>query len=374
MKNHLRYSALLGLMALLLLAVSNRVAAVRSDTPTVAPAFKLGALLCLTGDCAEWGANSLMGMQLAAEEINASGGVLGRKIEIVSQDTKEASSGSNAVSAYRQLMLDSELRYIVGPSWTVGGLPLAPIAAKNPNVLVTSPSLGVAKFNETGKNIFNVWPHDSFATEGLAQFAIARGFKRVAILSGNDAWVTTQGDTFAAAFKRLGGEVTIQIEVNPGSQDLRSEALKINQTKPDAVFYADTFSMSKVARALANLRFTGAQLSILMDDTRVSEAQGALENTYFAMYPEASAEFQTRFAKRFGKKPGITTDTAYDTVKLYAAAITQANSFDPRIVGPIMHAMKLQGASGQIVFDQQGGVKRSPNFYQVKGGKFTSVK
>ena len=118
------------------------ILATSSFAETKAENFKVGALLCLTGDCAEWGNNSLKGLQLAAEEINKTGGLLGRQIEIVAQDTREASGGGNSVSAYRQLTLDQEVNYIVGPTWTIGGLPLAPIAAQNRKIIMTSPSLG----------------------------------------------------------------------------------------------------------------------------------------------------------------------------------------------------------------------------------------
>ncbi len=333
----------------------------------------IGALLCLTGDCAEWGNNSLMGMQLAADEINAGGGVLGHQIEIVAQDSKEASGGSNSVTAYRQLMLNTSINFVVGPTWTAGGLPLAPIAAKNMDSIIISPSLGVSQFNETAPNIFNIWPHDSKATTGLARFAHARGYKRVAILSGNDAWVTVQGDTFEKEFKRLGGEITIKVQVNPGTRDVRTEALKISRTTPDAVFYADTYNMASVARELKILQYAGAQLSILMDDTRLREAQGALERTFFAMYPEVSADFQRRFQMRYAMAPGIAADTGYDAVKLYAAAISKAKSFDARVVGPVLLDMKLEGASGEIKFDDFGGVERTPKFYQVNNGAYLKL-
>jgi ABC-type branched-subunit amino acid transport system substrate-binding protein len=132
--------------------------------------------------------------------------------------------------------------------------------------------------------------------------------------------------------------------------------------------------MSNIARELRTLRFNGAQLSILMDDTRMREAQGALDGSYFAMYPEASVDFQERFQKRYGTKPGITSDTAYDALKLYAEAIRQAKSFDAKVVGPIMQHIEMNGVSGHIVFDGKGGVKRNPKYYQVRSGKFVSIK
>ena len=366
-------AALSIILSVLFVAQTSRISISHTQTESRASTFKLGALLCLSGECSEWGSNSLKGITLATEEINAEGGILGQAIALAVQDSKEASGGGNSVSGYRQLILDPEIHYIVGPTWSVGGLPIAPIVAKNRDILLTSPSVGVSKFNETGANLFNLWPHDSYATTGLAHFAIEHGFKRVAILSGNDPWVTTQGDTFENEFKRLGGEITVKIVINPDTRDIRAEALSIHRSAPDAVFYADTFNMSKVARELRTLQFTGAQLSILMDDTRIREARGALEATYFAMYPASSKEFQEHFFARFGVLPGVAADTAYDAVKLYAAAISEAKTFDPKVVGPTMLKMEHEGASGHIVFDEKGGVKRAPAFYKVRKNAFVKM-
>jgi branched-chain amino acid transport system substrate-binding protein len=126
----------------------------------------------------ETGTNALRGVQLAQEQINKSGGILGRQIELVVQDTREMDSPANAVSAYRQLRLDSDIELFVGPSWTVGGLPVAPIAARD-NVVVMAPSIGLEGFNEASDNLFNLWPHDSVATKALAQYAIDHGWKGV---------------------------------------------------------------------------------------------------------------------------------------------------------------------------------------------------
>jgi len=76
------------------------------------------------------------------------------------------------------------------------------------------------------------------------------GWKRVAISSGNDPWAQTQGNSFAEELERHGGIVVVKIELNPKTADVGPEALKIAGSQPDAVFYADTFTMC--ARALTS--------------------------------------------------------------------------------------------------------------------------
>lgn len=371
MKKSMKLVSLL-ISVLVMIAISFHKSSLAEEVSTM----KLGVLLCLTGDCAEWGNNSLKAIQLAVEELNAKdGGVLGKKIELQVQNSKEADGGSNAVSAFKYLTLNPEVHYIIGPTWSTGGLPIVPLIAAKKDMIVTSPSLGVASFNETADNIFNTWPHDAYSTKALANYAVKQGWKKVAIFSGNDdPWVMTQGNTFEEEFKRLGGEVSIKIEVNRKTTDVKVEAAKVKASNPDAVFYSDTYNMSKVARELRAMKFQGHQLSILMDDTRVKEAQGALEETIFAQYEEANPEFQTAYQKKYAEKPGITADTAYDTVKLYAQAIKQAGSFDTNKVKEVLLKADYQGASGRIVFDAQGGVIKTPVFWFVRNGKFEKLR
>ena len=331
--------------------------------------FKVGVLLCLTGECAEWGQNSLNGVRLAVDEINAEGGILGKKVKLVVQDTKEGSTGANSVSAYQALTIDKNVNYIIGPSWTIGGLPIAPIAAKNPNLIITSPSLGVADFNETADNIFNTWPHDSISTKALAKYAIDSGWKTAAVFSNQNPWENTQGRVFVEEFKKLGGEIKLLLEPLASQTNIKMEALKIKNANPDVVFFSNYTQMDIAAKELKGLRFTGNKLAILMDDTRINSAGGALEGTIFAMYPEAQADFITRFQAKFNNKPGITADTAYDTMKLYALAITQAKTFDTSSVKKILPNTQYSGASGKIVFDTKRGVIKSPIFWVVKDSK-----
>lgn len=330
--------------------------------------FKLGVLVCVSGECAESGNNSLKGIQLAVDELNASGGILGRKVSFQLEDTAEGTaSGAGAVTAFRKLLENPEIKYFIGPSWTPGGLSVAPIAAKRPDIIMTSPSLGVADFNRAGENLFNLWPHDEFASKYLAQFAIDRGWKRVAVFSSQQPWESLQGNTFDAEFKRLGGVVTSKQDPIPTAADLRAECLKIKQSQPDAVFLSNYTQMGVATKQLRIMGYKGPFFAILMDDSRIKTSEGALDGTIYAGYPEPDENFRKAYQERYKEKPGIGADTTYDVVKLYAWAIEKTGDFDPSKVIKTLSAAKYAGASGLIEFDEYGGVKKSPVLYQVKG-------
>ncbi len=325
-----------------------------------APRVKIGALLCLSGGCAEFGTNSLRGAKLAAEEINAQGGVLGKQIEIVAQDTHEATSGGHAIQAYHQMMLDKEVKYLVGPTWTPAGQALAPILAKRSDVVATSPSLGVADYNEAAPSLFNVWPHDEAGTRKLARVAIERGWKKVAILSSQQPWEQLQGDVFEEEFSRLGGTVLMKLEPLPDAPSFRTETLKLVRTKPDFIFLSNMNGLAIASKDLTRLNYTGPKMTVLVDDTRAKASDGTLKGTMYITYPEASSGFQKRYLERYGEVAGVAADTAYDVVHLYAKAMQDSNTTDPQKVARVLRQLRFTGASGEIVFDAHGGVVREP--------------
>jgi branched-chain amino acid transport system substrate-binding protein len=330
--------------------------------------FKVGALLCLTGECAEPGQNALNGIVLAAKEINLKGGVLGKKIEIVTQDTEEFASASNALSSFRSLISNPEIKYIIGPTWTVGGLPIAPVAAQHKDILITSPSLGVSDFNETADNIFNVWPHDDSATTALAELAISENLKSAVVFSNQMPWEMVQGQAFAKEFKRLGGDVKAILEPL-ADQDLRAEVLKAKNANPDLIFFSNYTQVHLAAIKLKELGYEGKMFVILLDETRLSGAKGALEGAIVAETQDPKTSFKEAYKAEYNADPGIAADTGYDVMKMYVEAIKNAGSFEASKVIPVFKRLVYEGASGNIKFDEKGGIRRKPSFKIVKDSK-----
>ena len=335
--------------------------------------FRIGMVTCLTGACAEIGQNSQRGAELAAKELNDNGGVLGRKIEFKIQDSHEAESGAEAVSAFRNLRTDQSIHYYIGPTWTPAGLAIAPIAAKMQDVIMTSPSLGVANFNEAGENLFNLWPHDEIGTRALARYALKQGWQRTAIFSSQQPWCLDQGHAFQEEYKKFGGVVADYEEPLPQATDLNTELMRIVRSKPDAVFFSNFLQYGMAALKLRKLNFKGTFICILLDNTQLEISQGALDGALYASYPGATGAFVEKYTVTYGAKPGIGSDSAYDVVKLYAKCITEAKSFDTQVVQKLMLAEQYDGASGHIVFDSKGGVKKTPTLYKVNGAKFEAV-
>lgn len=350
-----------------LLAVLSVSSALAGEKP-----LKVGVMLCLSGDCAEWGTNGLKGAQLAAEEVNKEGGVLGRRVELVVQDSRDTVPASS-VSAFHKLAMDPDTHFIIGPTWTVGGMPVAPLAARRTDLIMISPSVGVKEFNETADNIFNDWPHDEIATRALAQYAAGRGWKKAAIFGSQDPFYMTQTRIFEEEFARLGGSVAEKVEPLPESRELKTEALRVKQCNPDFVILTN-YQADVIALELRRIDFRAPMLAVQMEKKRVADAQGALEGTIFAMYEKPEAGFSKHFKERFGEEPGISADTAYDALMLFARTAQQAKSTDPgKVKQSLLAVRNYQGASGTFSIDDKGAVDKKPVLWRVRGLDYERV-
>lgn len=347
--------------------------AVPQQCPAQTTPIKIGVMLCLTGDCAEWGTNGLRGAQVAAEQINLAGGVLGKQIELVVEDSHDTTP-ADAVSAFKKIILDGDVKYLVGPTWTVGGMPIAPIAKQHSDLILTSPSVGIRDFNETASNILNIWPHDEIATRRLAQYAREQNWKTAAIFGSQDPWVRTQSDTFKEEFEKLGGKIVSRVEPLPGSRDLRSEALQIKRSNPDVVFFSN-YQVDVFAKEMAKLQFSRPKLAILMEKDRVKAAKGTLEGTVFALYEDPPQQFKSRFQEKFGAQPGITADTSYDIIMLYAKAMRESGSTETSKTLPLLLSVKdYHGASGVFSINEKGAVNKAPVLWKVSGLEYVYLK
>jgi branched-chain amino acid transport system substrate-binding protein len=340
-----------------------------SAFPAYAEPFKVGALLCQTGSCAEWGVAALKGAELAAEEINRAGGIKGERLELVAEDSAEDSLNAS-LSGYRSLRLKG-VNVIIGPSWSAAGNAISPVAKKDQDVIMISPSLGVRDFNEAGPNLFNIWPHDEYGARRMAAYAQELGLTKVAIFGAEQPWSITQARVFKEEFERLGGSVVAEVVPTPDQRDLRVESTRIVSSGAEAVlFTCFAEQMGVAARQLAQLGFKGQKLSVLMYDSALSISHGALDGTHYAAYPEPSTEFQAKFFARYGEKPGTSADKGYDATWIVARALQRASSRSTQDVRQALLGTKdFSGASGSISFTPQRSVMRVPEIFSVESGR-----
>lgn len=226
--------------------------------------WKIGMPVCLSGACILDGDTAIKGAQFAIEDLNEKGGVLGRKVKIIAEDTAESISGAKAVSAFKKLRLDPEIKYFIGPSWSPGGMSIAPLVK---DVLITSSSLGVSEFNTASNLIFNSRGVDERGSRKLAQFAVGKNLKKAAVLSSQHAWSYAQGRFFKEEFNKLYGQVNILYEPLPTETNVRTEVLKAVRSKAEVVFISGYLLSDLYLRELYSIGYKGLILFPYFDQT-----------------------------------------------------------------------------------------------------------
>lgn len=363
------------LLIIIVIAIAGYLATVGNRRDSVAKnektPIRIGTILMLSGIGADYGESSQRGIDLAVKEINSKGGVLGRKVAVTHEDNK-GDSPKDAVSAFLKLQ-SKGIKLIVGPNWTPSGLALAPMITDT-NAILISPSLGSEKFAEAHKNIFNIWPPDKNGTYALAEFMYKKGHRKVAILGSTQVWESDQAHFFKDKFESLGGTVTAFELPNVDNKDLQTEVIKIARSEPDAVLLTNYGQMSVAAKRLRVIGSKSPLYAVLMDETTVDQADGALEGVEFVTFYSPTQEFKEKYRKEYGKDARVSADTAYDAVYVIKKAIENAGTSDVEEVQKELSKMqKWSGASGDFKFDEQGGVIKNPYFYKVKDGDIVKL-
>jgi branched-chain amino acid transport system substrate-binding protein len=334
---------------------------------------KIGVLLCQTGNCADWGLSALKGAQLATEQINAAGGVLSKKVELIVEDSADSISGAKSVSAFQSL-LAKNLNYYIGPSWSPAALAIAPIAAKRNDVILITPSASAREFSRSATHMFNLRPPEELATRSLARYAYNQGKRRAAIFSSQQPAESTQGRIFEDEFKKLGGEVAIRIEAIPTQTELKTEALKITSSLPDVIFLMNYNQIETGIKDLNNLGYRGMRMAISLDDARIAGAHGLFEGLIVGRAAEPTEEFRNAFKRRFGEASGLSAEGGYDAVMSLAQAINDTGNAETiSKVRDNLHHGKYSGAIGSFTFDDSREVVQAPVLFVVKSGKLVLI-
>lgn len=350
-----------------------------SKTNQEAP-IMVGAILPLTGSAAPYGQNAKNGIELALEEINASGGIHGRSLEVLYQDSK--TEPKEAVSALQKLYSTDGIRYIIGDINSTGLLAMAPIAERN-KIILLSPGASSPEISNAGEYIFRNWHSDALEGQIDADYAYrAMKWKKSAVLYVNAAYGVGLAETFRTDFQNLGGEV-IAFEAYPqDATNMREQISKILAARPDGLYLPGW--PKEMAIALKQLAEQGSKLPILsaqgFDDPSMLElARNAAEGVVFSVpkTPDPNdpivQSFNKKYESSYKEKPGVCSAAGYDALRIYAYAIEKAGN-DPEKVREVMAVLKdFPGADGPITFDEHGDLLKPFSFKKVSNLAFVEA-
>jgi len=357
----------------------------KEAAPAAAPAgdtVKIGFLGALTGDVAMFGKPTLEGMKMAAEELNAAGGVLGKKIEIVEADNR--GDKQEGASVTQKFVSRDKVVAIVGDPTTGITKVAAPVAQKAGVVLLSAGATGPGVV-EIGDYIFRDTLLDSIAIPACIEyFAKDLGFKKVAIItSDNNDYSVGLSQTFRdAAAKVPSIKIVADEKVKDGDKDFSAQITNIKGKKPDVIlfsgYYTEGALIMKEARkqGLKSPMFGGDGLFspkfIELGGPAVEGSMSALGFSTEQATPETTKFIESFKAKHNGELPGLFDAQGYDAVMLLADAMKRANSLDPKAFKVTLAQTKgFAGVSGTITMQANREPIKSPlSLLYVKDGKF----
>jgi branched-chain amino acid transport system substrate-binding protein len=356
-----------------------------APAPAAAPAgntVKIGFLGALTGDVAMFGKPTLEGMKMAAEEINAAGGVLGKKIEIVEADDR--GDKQEGASVTQKFISRDGVSAIVGDPTTGITKVAAPIAQKAGVVLLSAGATGPGVV-ETGDFIFRDTLLDSIAIPACIDFfAKDMKYKKVAIVtSDNNDYSVGLSQTFRdAAAKVKDIKIVADEKVKDGDKDFSGQITNIKAKKPDVIlfsgYYTEGALIMKEARkqGLKCAMFGGDGLFspkfIELGGPAVEGSMSALGFSTEQAAPETAKFIEAFKTKHNGELPGLFDAQGYDAVMLLADSMKRANSLDPKVFKDALAKTKgFAGVSGTISMQANREPIKSPlSLLVVKDGKF----
>ena len=360
------------------------LAALALLTPTVRAAepapIKVGEFASLTGKEAAFGQSSHKGTLLAVEEINAAGGVLGRKIQLITEDN-QSKAGESATIA-KKLISRHKVVALIGEVASMRSLEAAPIAQQS-RIPMISPSSTNPKVTEIGNYVFRVCFIDPFQGVVMAKFARnTLKLKRVAVLTSvSSAYSVGLAKYFKERFVQDGGVIALEQRFTEGDKDFKAQLTAIKAANVDGIFlpgyYTEAALVCKQARDL------GMNLPLFGGDgweapQLISIGGAAVEGTYYSTHysPENKSPAVSGFVERFRKRwdnevPDAMAALGYDAAMVLADAIKRAGTTDSAKLRDALAATKnLPGVTGDTTLDAQRNASKAAVVIAVKDGQF----
>ena len=319
----------------------------------------------LTGDGASFGQSSREGAELAVDELNAAGGVLGRKLRLlVEDDQSKPEEASNAVT---KLITQDKVVAVIGEVASRRTLAAAPISQRYQIPMITPASTN-EKVTEVGDTLFRVCFIDPFQGEVLAKFAYNDLKARKVAILRDQAQDYSVGltDSVAQHFSKLGGQVLPPVSYSSGDADFKAALTRIRSEKPDVLFATGYYSEAAIITRQA--RELGMTMPILGGDGWVGDAlqngREALNNTYISNHysgdnPDPIVQnFVSTYKTRFNRDPDAIAALAYDAIKVLADSLTRAQSTEGPKLRDAIAAADVPGVTGRLKMNAKRNVDK----------------
>jgi branched-chain amino acid transport system substrate-binding protein len=355
-------------------------AALALSTGAFAQAIKIASLQELSGTGATVGTNFKNGMDLAIKEINAAGGIMGRKIEVSHADTQ---SNPGVAKGLAQKAVDDDVFAVFGPGFS-GSILVSMSETKRAAIPNFTGGEAASITQQGNPYVFRTSFGQATSMPKVARY-MAQNLKAktVAVIFVNNDFGKGGRDSVTKALDALGAKVVADISTDAGQVDFSSPVLKAKQSNADVIFVYTNEEES--ARALRELRKQGVAKPIVGETTLTSQkvielagdaANGAVAHvglTTDAPIPNMRA-FRSKFEKEYKYIPDHNGIKGYTSVYVMKAGIEKAGKVDRAAFAKAMHGLQVSAAKEpgvimDVSYDDKGDLDRESFMTEVKGGK-----
>jgi branched-chain amino acid transport system substrate-binding protein len=339
--------------------------------------IKIGEFGSLTGDNASFGISQNNGVQMAVQEINAAGGVLGKKIDLTVEDNMTKQGETTTIT--RKLISQDHVVAIIGEVASSKTLEAAPIAqaAKIPLLATAATN---PKVTQTGDYVFRVCFTDDFQAVVIARFVLEK------LKEKNIAFMTDVKQDYSVGLTNIakdylaknGGNVVKEQSYSSGDKDFRAQLTDIKSANPDVIiitgYYPEASLIAKQARQF------GIKATLVGGDgwdgsSLIPVGGKAIEGAYFSNHfsTEDTSPLVQDFVKKYKAKYNAVPDAfaalGYDATKLLADAIKRAGSTDSeKIRAAVQDTEGFPGVSGKITIGKDRNAVKSAVILTIKDG------
>jgi branched-chain amino acid transport system substrate-binding protein len=351
--------------------------------------IKVGLNYELSGGVATYGQSLVGGIELAVEEINKAGGVLGKQIELVKVDNK--SENAEAANVATKLATRDKVVAILGAATSGNTKSAAPIAVQNKVPLIsasaTADDVTVDSNGKVREFVFKTCFSDSFQGVIMANFAYGDLAKtNAAVLVDNTSdYSKGLAKSFRETYTKLGGNIITEEAYQAKETDFKAVLTKIKGSNPDVLFLPGYYE--EVGLIVKQARELGLNVPVLggdgYDSPKLVELAGksALNDVYITNHysskdntPEV-VKFQDAFKAKYNKEPDAFNALGYDVAYFLVDAINRAGEADRvKIKDALASTKGFKGITGELSVDENHNPVKSITILQMKDGEQTFLK
>lgn len=342
--------------------------------------IRIGLLMPMTGDTANFGISSSNAIRMAADEVNKSGGINGKQIELLLQDDR--SDPTEAANIATRFVSQDGVHAIIGEVGSSRTLAAAPIA-QHAKIPMLTPSSTNPDVTRKGNYIFRSCFIDTVQGPAMAQFATkSLNARRAALMiDRRNDYSTGLEKPITDVYTRLGGQIVITQSYQAGDQDFNAQITSIKGANPEVIFvpgyYGDVGLIAKQARD------KGLTAPLVggdgWDSPSLYQIGGsALDGSYFTNHYSPNDTdprvqiFVKDYRSRYGTVPDALAATGYDAALIMFDAIKRANSLNGTAIRDALAATRdFPGVTGAVTFNENRDAVKPIMMIKIEpGGRF----